>query len=140
MKGCAAMFLTRHRITGGLIGLGTVGALLATTVPAQAADVEFAARLQPTTSYHQARGHADYEADHDGREFEIQLAGVRSLHGQRLTVRVHGAFVGSMVVNRYGRAHLERHTAVRVRAGNVVRVRTHSGTLVSYGKFYRHYD
>lgn len=134
------MFLTRHGIAGGLIGLGAVGALMATTVPAQAADVELAARLQPTTSYPQARGHADHEADHDGREFEIQLAGVRGLHGQRLTVRVHGAFVGSMVVNRYGRAHLERHAAVRVRAGNVVRVRTDSGTLVTYGRFHRHHD
>ena len=134
------MALAQRGVTGGLVGLGAVGVLIATTVPAQAADVELAAHLRPTTSYHQARGHADYEADHGSHEFEIHLAGVRALHGQRLTVRVHGAFVGTMTVNQYGRAHLERHTAVRVRAGNVVRVRTHAGTLVSYGTFYRDHD
>ncbi len=134
------MALTHRSIASGLVGLGTAIALIATTVPVQAADVELAAHLQPTAGHHHARGHAEYEAEHGTRDLEIHLAGVRALHGKQLTVRVHGAYVGSMVVNRYGRAHLERHTTVRVRAGNMVRVRTHAGRLVTYATFYRHHD
>jgi hypothetical protein len=134
------MTIAQRKLATGLVGVGTATALIATTVPAQAADLELAARMRPTAGYHQARGHAEYEADRSGREFDIQIAGVWGLRGKRLTVRVHGSFVGTMVVTRYGRAHLERRTAVRMRAGDVVRVRTPAGALVTYGKFYREAD
>jgi hypothetical protein len=121
-----------------IAGLAAAAALLATTaVPAAAAELELSARMGPTAGFHHARGHAEYEAEHGRREFEISIAGARALHGKRVVVRVHGAFVGTMVVGSAGRAHLERHTSVSMRAGDVVRVRTQSGTLVTTGRFHR---
>jgi hypothetical protein len=120
-------------------GLATTGVVVAS--PAQAAEVELDARMHATSAYPNARGEAEYDAERGRREFDMSIAGVRSLAGKRLTVRVHGDFVGKMTVNRYGRAHLERHSGVpKTSVGNVVRVRTSSGKLVSYGTFYRDSD
>jgi hypothetical protein len=121
---------------GSLTAAGLTTGLVA--APAQAAEVDLAARMHSTNAYPNAHGHAEYESDNDGREFEISLAGVRRLAGHRVTVRVHGDIVGRMTVNQYGRAHLERNSGVpRMTAGNVVRVRTASGKLVSYGTLHR---
>lgn len=135
------MFINRKRLAGGLVAVGTTGALLVpVTAPAQAVEVDLTARMHPTAAFPNARGHAEYEAEHGDREFELSIAGVRALHGKRVIVRVHGTFVGSMVVSQYGRAHLDRHTTVRMSVGNVVRVRTGSGRLVTYGTFHRDLD
>ncbi len=96
------------------------------------------AQTHSTSPYPTARGHAEYESDNGGREFEVSLTGLRTLYGHRVTVRVHGNVVGTITVNRYGRAHLERHSGVPTTdAGNLVRVRTASGTLVTYGTMHR---
>lgn len=135
------MRMNRSRLAGGLIAVGTTGALMVPmTAPAQAVEIDLEAHMRPTGSFPHARGHAEYEAENGHREFEISIAGVRALHGRRVIVRVHGTFVGSMTVNQFGRAHLDRHTNVRVHAGNVVRVRTGSGRLVTWGTFHRDFD
>ena len=136
------MSRTRRTITGGLLAVGCSGALLVpVTVPAQAAEVELESRMRPTAAFPNARGHAEYEKDSDGREFEISIAGVRKLAGRRVVVRVHGDFVGRMTVGPLGRAHLEKHSGVpRMAAGNVVRVRTLPGRLVTYGTLRRDLD
>ena len=133
------MFATRSGVAGTLIVLGTA---LASPAPlataAQAAEVHLGTTMVHTTACPHARGEAGYEAAHGRREFEIHIRGVRALHGKRLTVRVHGAFVGRMRVGTYGRAHLHRRTDVpRMAAGDPVRVRTPSGRLVTYGTFHR---
>ena len=133
------MSVKHGSVMKGLLALGTAGALLVPVAgPAQAVEVDLAARMHATAAFPNARGHADYESGHEGREFDISIAGVRALAGRRLTVRVHGDFVGRMRVSRHGRAHLERHSGVpRMRAGNVVRVRTGTGRLVTYGTLHR---
>jgi hypothetical protein len=131
------MFVKRSRIATGLLALGAAGALVV-PAPAQAVEVDLHAQMQPTAAHPQARGHAEYESESSHREFEISIAGVRALAGRRLTVRVHGDLVGRMTVGPRGRAHLERHSSVpSTRSGNVVRVRTGSGRLVTFGTFHR---
>ena len=44
-----------------------------------------------------------------------------------------------MTVTRAGTAHLDRHGVRACRAGQRVRVRTRSGTLVAAGTFRRHH-
>jgi hypothetical protein len=59
------------------------------------------------------------------------------LSGKTITVRVHGDLVGRTRVH-HGDAHLYRHRGLpRMAAGDVVRVRTGSGTLVSRGRLHR---
>lgn len=137
------MTFTRRQLHGTVAALSASALLLVGAGPARAADVELAARLHPAPRFHYATGHAEYESHHGGAEFEVHLAGVRRLHGQRLAVRVHGTFLGTMGVSSDGRAHLDRHTGVRVRVGDIVRIRTHVGVLVAAGTFdqrYGHHD
>ena len=136
------MFMDRRSITGSLLAAGCAGALLVPLgAPAQAAEVDLEARMHSTAAFLNARGHADYESDSHGREFEISIAGVRALAGTRVIVRVHGDFVGRMTVGSRGRAHLDLHSGVpSMTAGHVVRVRTAAGRLVTYGALHRHND
>ena len=136
------MFKTSRSITGGLLSAGFTGALLVPlAAPAQAAEVDLEARMHSTAAFPRAGGFAEYESERSGREFDIFISGVPGLHGKRLTVRVHGAFVGRMRVGPGGRAHLDRHSGVpRMRVGNVVRVRTPGGRLVSSGTLHRDID
>lgn len=129
------MFVSRSRITGGLLAVGVASALLVPLAsPAQAAEVELEARMVHTARFPSAHGRAEYDAENGHREFEIHLAGLpHRLHGRLVTVRVHGALVGRMRVQSTGRAHLDRTTGVVIDAGNVVRVRAPSGRVVSYG-------
>lgn len=97
--------------------------------------------MHATTHFPNVRGRVEYESDSFGREFEISIAGLRSLAGKRVIVRVHGTLVGRMTVGTLGRAHLERHSGVpRMTAGDVVRVRTPEGRLVTYGTLHRDLD
>ncbi len=134
--------VVRRRFVEGLLAVGSASALVVpVAAPVQAAEVDLAARMVHTASFPQVRGGAEYEAEHGQREFDIHIRGVRVLHGKLLTVRVHGAFVGRMRVGTGGRAHLERHRGVpAMAAGNVVRVRTASGKLVTYGTLHRDHD
>lgn len=130
--------VTKRGIRGSLLAAGCAGALLVPlAAPAQAAEVDLDARMHSTAAFPNAGGFAEYESDRSGREFEVFLSGVRSLHGKRLAVRVHGALVGRMTVGAGGRAHLDRHSGVpTMSAGDVVRVRTPGGVLVSSGQLH----
>ena len=127
----------------GVAGLTATGLAAATFAgPAQAATGhDLDARMKSTAAHPRAHGHAEYDVDRSGREFEITVQGIKGLAGHRLVVRVHGDLVGKMKVNRYGRAHLERENGVpRMVAGNVVKVRTLGGGLVSRGVLHRETD
>jgi hypothetical protein len=133
------MMNNRSRLAGGLLalGLGTAGALAPTAAPAQTTlDTELHARMVSTANFPHAYGGARYESHHGWREFEINLNGIKKLAGKTVTVRVHGTIVGQMHVSQYGHAHLYRHNGLpSMTAGNAIRVRTKSGTLVSRGTF-----
>jgi len=133
------MTTMRNSVAGTLLVLGAAFVSPAPlAAPAQAAELHLDARMMHTAACPNARGAAEYEAEHGRRGFEIHIRGVRALHGKLLTVRVHGTFVGRMPVGTYGRAHLERHRgAPRMAAGDRVRVRTPSGMLVTYGTLRR---
>ena len=132
------MLVTRSRVAGGLLTVGTVGAVLVPLAsPAQAARVDLEAFMRPTMAFPHAHGQADFEAEHGARHFEIELHGVPRLHGKLVTVRVHGTFVGRMRVGAQGQAHLDKRSGVpRMSVGDVVGVRTGSGRLVSRGTFH----
>jgi hypothetical protein len=136
------MFTDGRRISGGLLAAGCAGALLVPlAVPAQAAEIDLEARMHSTTAFPNARGHAEFENENSGNEFEISIAGVRALAGTRVIVRVHGDFVGRMTVGPLGRAHMDKHSGVpSMTEGNVVRVRTGGGRLVTSGTLHRDLD
>ena len=68
------------------------------------------------------------------------MHGIRTLAGTRVAVTVHGDFVGRMRVSQRGYAHLFRHRGMPgCSRGDVVRVRTRSGNLVSYGSLRHHH-
>jgi hypothetical protein len=91
-----------------------------------------------TMTQHQQWGH------HVKKELFIKIWGLKSLHGKTLIVRHDGRFIGTMTVSKYGKAELSRHSHLPwLRSGDVLRVRTHSGKLVSYGTLYKkhmHHD
>lgn len=100
--------------------------------------VDLEAHLVRSAAFPGAHGKADYEAEHGTRHFDIEIH-VARLHNRVVTVRVHGTMVGRMRVNSHGYAYLERHSGVpTMAAGNVVRIRTLKGMLVSHGTL--HWD
>lgn len=132
----------RGRVAGALLAVLALstGALVA-TAPAQAADADLHARMHSTAAYPHAHGGARYERHHGSREFAITIRGIKRLAGKRVTVTVHGAVVGRMRVPGSGKAHMYRHGGVpRCSRGDVVRVRTRTGALVSHGRLHhRHH-
>lgn len=128
----------RNGLVGGVLATVATGALvLPLAAPAGAVEVDLEAGMHATAAFPNARGHAEYESDSHGREFDISVAGIKALAGKQVTVRVHGDFVGRMTVRADGRAHLDKHSGVpKVSKGDAVRVRTGSGTLVTYGTFH----
>ena len=126
------------------VGASVSGLVIATQIapaPAATATRELDARMTVTKAYPTACGRAEYDVDDNGREIEVNLRGVKRLAGQRVTVRVHGDLVGTLRVDRYGRAHLEREAGVpAMAAGNVIKVRTAAGTLVSRGVLHHEVD
>lgn len=128
------MLSTRSRVAAGLVTVGTTSALLVPmAVPAQAAGVDLEAHMMGSRAFPGAHGKADYEAEHGTRHFDIEMH-IARLHNRVVVVRVHGTFVGRMRVNSQGFGQLEKHSGVpMMAAGNVVRVRTMKGQLVSHG-------
>jgi hypothetical protein len=110
------------------------GLLLPTQAPAQAANLDLEARMRPTVTFPKVHGHAEFEQEGGFREFEISIHHAGRLAGRVVVVRVHGTLVGRMRVHADGFAHLDRHLGVpSMSAGDVVRVRTKAGKLVSRG-------
>ena len=129
------MSMNRNRIAASMLGAAAVAAsVLVPAAPAQAVDVHLHAPMRATSAYPNAHGGARYEAHPGWREFELHLRGIHSLAGKRVIVSAHGSFVGKMKVTSYGTAHLWRHNSgPKMHAGDVIRVRTKSGKLVSRG-------
>ena len=74
------MSMDRRRITGTLLAAGFAGALvIPLAAPAQAVEVDLEGQMHSTAAFPNARGHAEYESDSNGREFEISIAGVQAL-------------------------------------------------------------
>lgn len=132
------------RLISGLVPVVAAAGLLAGTMPVQAAamhDMELHAALHGSHAYPRAGGSAAYETGDHGRELDVHLQHAARLAGARLVIYVHGARAGTMTVSRTGTAHMDRHRGVPAcRAGEPVRVRTHSGTLVVSGTFSIHHD
>ena len=125
---------------GGLTtaSLGLVGVA---SSAAQASEIDLEASMGASAGFPAAHGHAEYDADASHREFDLSVGGLQSLAGHRVVVRVHGDVVARPTVGPRGHVHVDRHAGVpRVAAGNVVRLRTSSGTLVSSGTFRVHPD
>lgn len=132
----------KHRLVGfpAALALATTTALVPASAPAQAAHhrgTHLHARMSPTGDYPHCYGGAWYDSGRGWHEFEVTLHGIRGLSGKTIVVRVHGARVGRMHVH-HGYTHLHRHRGLpTMAAGNWVRVRTGSGTLVSSGQLHR---
>ena len=129
----------RHKhLVGEIAGVSSLLALTALVAPsAQAVDRELEAHMQPTSAQPRAHGEAEFDQEGGFREFEISVHHIRGLAGHRVAVRVHGALVGRMLVRSDGFAHLDRHRGVPdMHAGNIVRVRTSGGALVSRGRLH----
>lgn len=148
------MRLMRRTATGLGAAALAAGVVLAGTVPAWAGTaqatttaqvtamhgMELHAALRGSHAYPRASGTASYEYGHRGRELDVRVSHLTRLAGQRLIVYVHGAKAGTMTVSRTGYAHLELHRGVfACKAGQPVRVRTVSETLVASGTFRVHH-
>ena len=122
-----------------LIAAVTVIAPSGATQAAMMGDLN--ARMHPTSAYPDAHGGAWYEGHRGWREFSIHVRGIQGLAGNRVTVSVHGAFVGRMRVSSSGAAHLyRRHGMPRCGRGDMIRVRTAGGNLMTSGRLrHRHH-
>ena len=144
-----------RRVSGGLLAAAVAAGVATAAVPAQAVTaaparavavaapahmgMELQAVLRGTGAWRHASGRVSYEAGAH-REMHMQLAGLGRLAGHRLVVYVHGARAGTIVVSRSGHAVLNMHRGVPLcRAGQPVRVRTLSGTLIVSGTFMGHH-
>lgn len=108
---------------------------------AQASEIDLEAAMGGSASFPGAHGHAEFDNDASHREFDLSVGGLQALAGHRVVVRVHGDVVARPTVGPRGRVHVDRHSGVpQMAAGNVVRLRTSSGTLVSSGTFRVHPD
>ncbi len=126
-------------LAAAVVGSGVV---VAGVLPAQAAPahhMELHAALSGSHSYPRVRGTASYESGDHGRHLDVHLRNAARLAGRHLVVYVHGIRAGTMTVSRAGYAHLDRHGVAACHAGQSVRVRTKSGTLVAAGTFRRHH-
>ncbi len=139
--------MLKLRLAGALLAAATAaGMLSAGAAPAQAAPAHQAmmmgrhleAGLHGSRAYPRAGGHAEYASGYRYRHLDVRVWNIRRLAGRTLVVYVHGTWAGRMTVSRYGYAHMYRDRGVpRCQAGQSVRVRTRSGTLVVSGTFHR---
>lgn len=144
-----------RRLSGALLAAAVTAGMATAALPAQAAPaaptriaavaapahmgMELQAGLRGSGLYRHATGRVSYEAG-SHREMHVQLAGLGRLAGHRLAVYVHGVKAGTMLVSRSGHAVLNMHRGVPLcKAGQPVRIRTLSGTLVASGTFTRHH-
>lgn len=96
--------------------------------------------LKPTRAFPAAKGKAKFEAKKDERQLEVEVEHIRRLKGQRVTVFVGGAKLGSVRVNAFGAAELERNSergqlVPPVSAGTKVVVRTARSAAIVAGSF-----
>jgi hypothetical protein len=132
------------RILRSVVGVIAVSTALTCSfaTAAQAAEVDLHARLSGSSAFSTATGSSDYERGSGGREVEVTVRNIAGLAGKRVGVFVAGAKVGTMRVRSTGVAHREWDTehgdAVPfASAGDRVKVKTASGTLIASGTFAR---
>jgi hypothetical protein len=123
----------------GLIVVAVVATAAAIPV-ALAASGKQIVPLKPTRAFPAAKGKAKFEAKNDERQLEVEVEHVRRLKGQRVTVFVGGTKIGSVRVNAFGAAEIERNSergqaVPRVAAGTKVVVRTARATAIVKGSF-----
>ncbi len=116
------------------------GALFALAVPAALATSNQQIRLAAGGRYPAATGTAQYQAQPGQREFQVEVAHLRSLAGRRVSVLVNGTTIGTARVTAAGRAELGRNSEIgqrvpAVRSGTRVSVRTAGGALLVQGSF-----
>lgn len=142
MKEAGTMF--PRRLAAGLsaavlaTGVAVSGSLPVRAAPMQ--DIELHAALHGSHAYPRAAGAASYESGDHGRHLDVRVSHIARLAGWHLVAFVHGVRAGTMTVSRAGYAHLDRHGGIPpCRAGQPVRIRTRSGTLVAAGIFRLHH-
>jgi hypothetical protein len=133
------------RLIQWFLGLAVASAMGLTLIApaAQAAtEVQLFARLHGSASFSRATGSSEYERTTRQRDVEVTVNNIARLAGKRVTVYVNLKKVGTILVSSTGRAHREWSTehgqsVPFASAGNPVRVRTASGTLVASGTYHR---
>jgi hypothetical protein len=118
-----------------------LGALLALTVSAQAGGgIKIQTSLTGSGTYAGVHGKATYKAKGAERQLEVEIEDANKLRGQLLTVKVGSTTIGTMRVNNFGAAEIERNSQAgqkvpTVGSGTRVTVTTSSGALVVSGSF-----
>lgn len=105
--------------------------------------VDLHAVLRPGTAFPNATGYSDYDSSTAGRVIEVTVRRIAALAGKRVTVSVNATTVGTILVNSSGVAHRQWSTTrgqsvPAAAAGDRVRVRSASGTLVATSTYRRH--
>jgi hypothetical protein len=119
-------------------------ALIVAPVGAVAHGTELGAALHGSASYPNARGHVDYERDSGHRDLHVEAWNIAHLSGRTVTIYAAGVKVGTAHVGRLGRCHFEHstdhgQTVPTLGAGDTVRVRTATGTLIVSGILRNHH-
>ena len=126
----------------GVLTAATIGAGGFAPSAGAATEVDLHAALSHSKAFPRATGHSEYKRGFFGRDVEVTVRHIPSLAGTRVTVFVNLQRVGSMRVNSSGIAHREWDSdrgqfVPRASAGDPVRVRTATGTLVASGRYQR---
>ena len=129
-----------HKHIRWMVPFLALAALLTFSATADARGTVLETTLQGSAAHAGVSGKAKFKADGGQREFEVEIEDAKPLAGQTLTVTVNGARVGTMRVNSFGSAELERNSrrgqaVPSISRGAVVRVMTASGALVASGTF-----
>jgi hypothetical protein len=131
--------LEMKRIT---ILLAAAALALAVSVPAVLASGGGGTRvvLNATNSFPAAKGAAKFKATSEERELQVEVEHIRRLAGKRVTFVVAGKKLGTVRVNRFGAAEIERNSqrgqfVPAVRPGTAVKVKTAAGALIVRGSF-----
>jgi hypothetical protein len=98
------------------------------------------AALHGSTAFPAVNGKAKFKQDGNQRELQVEIEDAKRLAGRVVNVLVAGKQIGTMRVNSFGVARLDRNTELGqavpfVKAGQRVAVRTQAGTLVGSGQF-----
>lgn len=122
--------------------LATLLVVSATPVAAMPGRHQLGARLDGTSHYSYARGHAYYEGWGGHREFGVDMWRMGRLRGQTLVVFAGRRKVGSFRVRSDRGCHMHRDTGAgqsvpTLSAGDLITVRTHGGALVASGTLRR---
>jgi hypothetical protein len=92
--------------------------------------------LKASSAFPGAKGKAKFKTDGQ-RELEIEVEHVRRLAGKRVNFFVNAKRVGSLRVNRFGAAELNRRGSSfpAISSGTRISVKTASGRLIVSGRF-----